>query len=199
MPRAFTEQERHEIKHKLQEVAKQLLLHHAMNKISVDDLVDQTMIAKGTFYLFYKSKEILFYDVFRQEHDAIQEEFINQVRLNSSNMDAHKLTTIIVSLYKKLENTFILPMAFRGDLELLMRKIPKDLVNEHNEQDYFSMEQLFHALPDLEAYDIEVFTSALRIALVSIMHKQDISDEHFDDALRLVIYGITAQLLKEKI
>lgn len=199
MPRAFTEQERHEVKQKLQEVAKQLLLHHTMNKISVDDLVDQAKIAKGTFYLFYKSKEILFYDVFRQEHDAIQEEFINQVRLNSDIMDVHKLTTIIMDLYKKLEDTFILSMAFRGDLELLMRKIPKDLVIEHNKQDHFSMEQLFHLLPDLKGHDVEVFTSALRIALVSIMHKQDIGKEAFDDALHVVIYGIVSQMIKEKL
>ena len=199
MPRAFTKSEREEIKHKLQEVAKQLLLHHAMNKISVDEIVGQTMISKGTFYLFYKSKEILFYDVFRQEHDAIQADFIHQVRVNSSVMDAQTLTAIIVDLYKKLENTFILSMAFRGDLELLMRKIPRELINEHDKQDHLSMQQLFEVLPDLKAYDVEVFTSALRIALVSIMHKQDISNEHFDDALRLVIYGIAAQLLKEKI
>lgn len=198
MPRAFNENERKEIKQKLQETAEYFLLHHSMNKISVDDLINEAKIAKGTFYTFYDSKELLFYDVFLKLHDSIQNEFISQVKNIGPIIDAKQLTDVIFDLFKTLDETFIFKMAVRGDLERLMRMLPKSLHDEHIIQDQLSMKQLFDILPNIKTLEIEVFSSALRLALISIMYKQEIGEERFDEALYVVLYGIVKQMMGEK-
>ena len=198
MPRAFNEHERQEIKNKLQKTAEYFLLHQSMSKISIDDLVKEANIAKGTFYSFYENKELLFYDVFRIRHDAIQDEFLRQVKRVGPDINAKKLTNIIFDLFKTLDETFILKMASRGDLERLMRKIPESLIADHMERDQLSMQQLFTALPQVAHQNVHVFSGAFRLALVSIMHKKDIGEDVFEDALYLVIYGIILQMMKEK-
>ncbi len=44
----------------LLEIGKVLLLQYGIKKTTVDDIVNEANIAKGTFYLYFKSKEDFF-------------------------------------------------------------------------------------------------------------------------------------------
>ena len=59
MPKTFTDSEREYIKERLIEEAKKSLSQHGIRKTTVDELVKRVNIPKGTFYLFYESKERL--------------------------------------------------------------------------------------------------------------------------------------------
>lgn len=62
MPKTFTDKEREYIKKRLMEEAQDCLRLYGIRKTTVDELVKRANIPKGTFYLFYDSKELLFYD-----------------------------------------------------------------------------------------------------------------------------------------
>lgn len=47
----------------LLEIGKVLLLQYGIKKTTVDDIVNEANIAKGTFYLYFKSKEDFFYQL----------------------------------------------------------------------------------------------------------------------------------------
>ena len=47
----------------LLEVGKNLMLQYGIKKTTVDDIVAEAKIAKGTFYLYFKSKEDFFYQL----------------------------------------------------------------------------------------------------------------------------------------
>ncbi len=47
----------------LLEVGKKLMLQYGIKKTTVDDIVSAAKIAKGTFYLYFKSKEDFFYQL----------------------------------------------------------------------------------------------------------------------------------------
>lgn len=47
----------------LLEIGKVLLLKYGIKKTTVDDIVNEANIAKGTFYLYFKSKEDFFYQL----------------------------------------------------------------------------------------------------------------------------------------
>ena len=73
MPKGFSEQERAAIRTTLHARARALLASSSMRKISVEDLTMSAGISKGAFYLFYASKEELFFAViqeFEAEHQA---------------------------------------------------------------------------------------------------------------------------------
>lgn len=47
----------------LLEIGKKLMLQYGIKKTTVDDIVAEAKIAKGTFYLYFKSKEDFFYQL----------------------------------------------------------------------------------------------------------------------------------------
>jgi AcrR family transcriptional regulator len=197
MPRALDGYEKEQIKLKLLEVAESQLFNVGIKKITVDELVHGANIAKGTFYLFYENKEQLFYEVFRLRHDQIQDQFITELAKLNELPSADKLTDLIFNLYESLEKSFIFSLAKRGDLELLMRKIPESLLNEHIERDNLSTKKLLALFPSIGEARVEVYSAALRIALISIMHKNEVGASTFSEALKLTLNGIIIQMLKE--
>lgn len=64
MPKSYSEQEREYIKTRLKEEAAKCLAQYGVRRTTVDEIVKRVNIPKGTFYLFYKSKELLLFDVF---------------------------------------------------------------------------------------------------------------------------------------
>jgi AcrR family transcriptional regulator len=197
MPRALTEHEKEQIKIKLLEVAENQMFNVGIKKITVDDLVKGAQIAKGTFYLFYENKERLFYEVFRLRHDEIQGRFITDLSNCTLPLSADKLTGLIYNLCESLDQSFIFSLAKRGDLELLMRKIPESLLTEHIEKDDLSIKKLLTLFPHIEDPRIEVYSAAFRIALISIMHKNEVGAFAFNEALKLTLKGIIVQMMEE--
>ena len=63
MPRAFTDAERERIRERLLAVGRELFARYGLRKTTVEELARASGIAKGTFYLFFPSKEALYAEV----------------------------------------------------------------------------------------------------------------------------------------
>lgn len=59
MGKAFTEQEREQLKIKIQDVGLKLFREKGLKKVSIRDITSEVGIAQGGFYTFYKNKEAL--------------------------------------------------------------------------------------------------------------------------------------------
>lgn len=69
MPKCYTNQEKDEIKRRLMEEAGYCMAQYGIKKTTVDELVKRVGIPKGTFYLFYESKERLLWEVILVAHE----------------------------------------------------------------------------------------------------------------------------------
>lgn len=198
MPKSFTENEREYIKKSLKQEAKECLKLYGIKKTTVDELVKRVKIPKGTFYLFYDSKELLLFDVINDVQDEIQSQVIEELQVSRGNIDSEELTELLFRLYKKVENTFLLNILTNGELELLMRKLPLDTVKEHLVQDDFAIEKILGVILHKTDIDIKDFSGALRGIFMSMLHKREIGEDIFDGALKLMIRGIAIQLMEEQ-
>lgn len=63
MPRAFTDVERERIRERLLAAGRELFSRYGLRKTTVEELARAAGIAKGTFYLFFPSKEALYAEV----------------------------------------------------------------------------------------------------------------------------------------
>ncbi len=59
MPKSYSDKERDNNK-RLKEEARLCMEQYGIRKTTVDELVKRVKIPKGTFYLFFQSKELLF-------------------------------------------------------------------------------------------------------------------------------------------
>ncbi len=197
MPKAFSVQERETIREQLKMEARQCLQTLGMKKTTVDELVGRVRIPKGTFYLFYASKELLFFDVLMDFHNAMQAELIAALQQQQA-FDAKGLVSVLYSLFKRVDGSFLATMIQNHNIELLMRKLPPQLVQEHMQTDDLSMERFLSLLPvSIDEHRVQVFSAALRAVFLSMLHKAEIGQAVFDEALQLMLTGIVSQLLEE--
>lgn len=198
MPRAYSDQERAYIRKRLHEEAVLCIKQYGMRKTSVDELVQRVNIPKGTFYLFYPSKEMLFFEVIMDFHDTVQAEVLKAAGALKGDMTPDTLTDLLFRFCKMADDSVLVPMIVSGDLELLMRRLPDEVVAAHQAQDDFSVQQLAAMLPEAEGKNLELFSAALRAVFLLLLHKREIGAPMFDDVLKMLLRGVSIQLFEEK-
>ncbi len=199
MPKTFSDSERTYIKNRLMEEAQACLIRYGMRKTTVDELVKRVKIPKGTFYLFYPSKEVLFFDVFCAIQNELQATLLRWINELQGNVNADTITELIFRLFKQVDSTFLYSFISNGDLELMMRRLPPEAVKEHMQTDDFSMKRLISLLPGVQAEgNTEIFSAVLRAIFCTMLHKREIGEDIFDDVIRVMLRGVVLQLLEEE-
>lgn len=197
MPKSYSSQEKEYIVKRLKEEAYNCLNLYGVKKTTVDELVRRVNIPKGTFYLFYDSKEILLFDVVNDLHDEIQEHFIREANLIKGRITAENLTNLLFEVYKMVDDTFLLKVMTNGELELIIRKLPNEIVEKHFRDDYAMMEKFMELIPNGKKKNIEYYSGAMRGIFLTMLHKREIGEEVFDGSLKLMINGLVIQLMEE--
>ncbi len=197
MPKKISENERSYIKERLIEEARQCLMQYGVRKTTVDELVKRVDIPKGTFYLFYRSKELLLFDVLKEFHDEIQEQLLAKINNLDGMITPDQLTEIFFDLYRSVEASFLLPLMTNGEMEYLIRKLPKELASMHAVKDDLQVEELVSLVPNMRAEKIKIFSAALRAIFLSMLHKHEIGEAVFEDALMIMIHGVVIQMFEE--
>jgi hypothetical protein len=106
------------------------------------------------------------------------------------------MTAIIFKLYKSLDGSYLLKLMTSGELELLFRKLPAEFSEIHAEKDDFRVEELVSMVPNMKKENIRVFSAAIRAIFISLLHKQEVGEEVFDEALRIMIRGVVIQMFE---
>ena len=198
MPKVLSQHERDAIKESLKKEAAHCLHCMGVKKTTVDELVRRVNIPKGTFYLFYASKELLFFEVLMDFHDEVQAQLIDSLIQSKDSLDANAITEILFKLFKQVDDSFLATLIQNNDLELLIRKLDPDVIAAHEKTDDMSMERFLSLLPvTLDQRQISVFSAALRAIFFSLLHKQEIGVEVFDDAIKAMLGGIVSQILEK--
>ena len=196
MPKSYSEQEREYIRKRLKEEAAQCLARYGVRRTTVDEIVKRVNIPKGTFYLFYKSKELLLFEVIQEQQENVNRELYQAIsEMADREFSAEKLTDVIFEFFKMTEKMPILKLLDIGEVELLVRKLPREIVEEHFQDDTDTIEKMFTLLPVKKEVDIKVISAAFHAIYFATLHKAEIGEEQYDEALRALIYGIVTQFI----
>ena len=196
MPKSYSEQEKEYIRKRLKEEAAKCLAKYGVRRTTVDEIVKRVNIPKGTFYLFYKSKELLLFEVIQEQQENVNRELYQAISdIADTEFSAEKLTDVIFGFYKMTEEMQILKMLDVNEVELLVRKLPREIVEEHFQDDTDTIEKMFTLLPIKKEVDIKVVSAAFHAIYFATLHKAEIGEEEYDKALRILIYGTVTQFI----
>ena len=196
MPKSYSEQEREYIRKRLKEEAAKCLARYGVRRTTVDEIVKRVNIPKGTFYLFYKSKELLLFEVIQEQQEKVNRELYQAIsEIAESSFSAEKLTDVIFGFYKKTEEMLILKLLDVGEVELLARKLPREVVEEHFQDDTDTIGKMLALFPVKKEVDTKVVSAAFHAIYFATVHKAEIGEEQYDAALRTLIYGVVTQML----
>ena len=141
MPKGFTEREKALIRTKLLEQGRQLFATYGIKKTSVEDLTSAAGISKGAFYLFFDSKEELFFELLEQ----FEADFKANLTAGAARSDAPPRERVRALLKEALalwKTNALFTHFGREEYGHLLRKLPEERVAAHARRDDISAAEL---------------------------------------------------------
>lgn len=133
MPRAFNEVEEKLIRKSLRETGRKLFEKRGISKTSIEEITKASLISKGSFYKFYASKEILFFELLEEAQDKVRSPLTEPVNGKATRIEFEKRIT---DLIKHIRHEPLLKfLADSHELRKIARKIPHEKLSEHQERD----------------------------------------------------------------
>ena len=196
MATAFTTEEKEVIRKKLHKVAKECLQWYGVKKTTVDQMAAMVDISKGSFYNFYSSKEMLFFAVLEEYQIDIMNRLTEQLDMEAK-IDTSRLVELLYDFYQGFRYSFMYTIFKNNEMELLIRKLPKEAITNHHLIDDRMVKKIVSRINIKENVSVEIVSALFRTIAMTILHIEEIGEEQFDIALKFVIQGIVEQITKE--
>ena len=196
MATAFTTEEKEAIRKKLHEVAKECLQRYGVKKTTVDQMAAMVDISKGSFYNFYSSKEMLFFAVLEEYQIDVMNRLTEQLDMEAK-IDTNRLVELLYDFYQGFLYSFMYTIFKNNEMELLIRKLPKEAITNHHLIDDRMVKKIVSRINIKENVSVEIVSALFRTIAMTILHIEEIGEKQFDTTLKLVIQGIVEQITKE--
>ncbi|WP_398577304.1 TetR/AcrR family transcriptional regulator [Streptococcus cristatus] len=196
MATAFTAEEKEAIRKKLHKVAKECLQRYGVKKTTVDQMAALADISKGSFYNFYPSKEMLFFAVLEEYQIDVMNRLTEQLDMEAK-IDTNRLVELLYDFYQDFRYSFMYTIFKNHEMELLIRKLPKEAITNHHLIDDRMVKKIVSRINIRENVSVEIVSALFRTIAMTILHIEEIGEEQFDTTLKLVIQGVVEQITKE--
>ena len=196
MATAFTDEEKKVIKKKLHTVAKECLQRYGVKKTTVDQMVVMANISKGSFYNFYSSKELLFFAVLEEYQVEIMNRLTEQLEQENL-INTNQFVQLLYDFYQNFRYSFMYTIFKNNEMELLIRKLPKEVITTHHLLDNGMIEKIVSRINIQENITVEIVSALFRTIAMCILHIDEIGGKQFDTVLKLLIQGIVREITEE--
>ena len=196
MVAAFTAEEKEVIKRKLHTVAKECLQRYGVKKTTVDQMAALADISKGSFYNFYSSKEMLFFAVLEEYQIDVMNHLTEQLGMETK-IATKRLVELLYDFYQDFRYSFMYTIFKNHEMELLVRKLPKEVITNHHLIDDRMVKKIVSRINIRENISVEIVSALFRTIAMTILHIEEIGEEQFDTTLKLVIQGVVEQITEE--
>ena len=189
---AFTEYETEQLRKALLKETRHYAVTLGMKKTSVDQLTKAVGIAKGSFYKFYESKEMLFFAVLEGIHSELYGVADQALSETASLPTSERVAKAILAVCKRLSDTGDM-IFIENDAKLLLQRLPEEVKKVHYHDDETHIRQL------LEKYDLVPKSgTSLAVATVfglilTVSHKEQIG-ELYPQVLETLVNGTCREL-----
>lgn len=207
MPKIYSDSEKENIIKNLKKEANILMLEKGVKKTTVDELVKRAGIPKGTFYLFYPSKEMLLFDVSQDFHAQVDSyltngvyEIIRDKNLSINDLDfsdcVEEFTDVILGAMEITYNSCLKVLLIPESMNLILSKVPDEILEKHRKDDGSIGNGLFQRLAIKNGLRVEAVVGAFMMIIFGGMYKREIGEANWKESMRIVIRGIVIQLLR---
>jgi AcrR family transcriptional regulator len=199
MSRAFSEEQKSDLKERLLQHGYELFVKQGLKKTSLEELTQPIAIAKSSFYLFFRSKEDLYLELLMRERARIEDRVMAATFLSTGDT-CESLVRFIRAVLLEIENNKLTCRLLSDPEEhALLSRYGSTASWKINSQDavqkvlpYIKQGQARGEIIDRDpAMLIRVLLTVPLVAL----HKEAIGEDDFQDVIELLIHvlarGIT--------
>lgn len=198
MPRPFTEPERHEIRERLVATARVHFGIRGYRKANVADIAKEAGIGKGSVYLFFESKAVLFMAVAERVEAEGRESYLRDARerhLPTARARLEHLLTFRVGAVDR--DPFIKVVLDPEETASLVRDLPPEVATAHQKADVDFFERLLATWRDEgveHTIDARMLTAVLRALYLVLLHRELVGHDPIEEVLDLLSSGVSTTL-----
>lgn len=206
MPKLYSDEEKKNIIAKLKKEANTLMQEKGVKKTTVDELVKRVGIPKGSFYLFYPSKEMLLFEVSQDFHEHVDEyitsgfcKIINSKNKSMDELDfsdcVEEITDVLLGAMEITYHSCLRVLLIPESMKLILSKIPNEVLEKHRQEDRHIGGKLFKGLSVKNGMSLDAVVGAFMMIIFGGMYKREIGENNWKESMRIVIRGIVLQLV----
>ncbi|MGE6258502.1 TetR/AcrR family transcriptional regulator [Heyndrickxia sporothermodurans] len=194
MPKIVDENEKQRIKELMFEKGVNLIKQKGIKKVTVEDITKATGIGKGSFYLYYNSKEELLYDILKR----CEFNMFNRIEALKSNNISKKEKAIKAAKEIFLAPDSIILYVTPTDFENLLRRLPSEIYEQEKEKakDYFKRTTDIFEI-DENACDINVLSQLMDGLSFVASNSNNFYSDGRQEALEILVTAIAEYIAGE--
>lgn len=182
MSKSFSEHERSTINQKLIQSCEECWSRYGYKKTSVGEISQMAGISTGAFYLFYKSKEMLFIETAQLVSDRFFSILEKDIPPQPTKHDFAKAIKLMT---KELENADWF-LSLSDEFEMLSRKLPPNYLEQVQIKDVSNFSQVIEKYHLTPKFNTEKMTVILR-ALIMMLHSKKLVGKGFNSAFEFIL------------
>lgn len=196
----FNEQEKKYIRNQLLQHGRQLFGELGLKKTSISDLTKRVNIAQGSFYLFYESKEELYFEILEQDESYIREELFHKILLKDKLTKAAFHDFLKQALQYLDESPIVRQLFDQSTMNQLLRKLPQEKLAGNHQGDidflvpYIEKWQADGAMKQLEP---AIIVSMIRSLVILSLQKEMIGDMNYKSTMDQFIKMLSEDLIQD--
>ncbi len=194
MPRIFSQAERDRIEKSLLDAARDCLSLYGVRHTSVDEIVRRAHIAKGTFYLFYDSKEELFLSLAGSFVTGLETWYPEMLQNLDENHIVTSLTAILFRTAERFLDEGIYRLLDSENAALIRRKVSEERYLQMQKDIGESFYMLFSYFSIDDSEEISKFMKAYRAVLILFLREEE--RKEMLAAAETLIRGLVLQLVQ---
>ena len=189
---AFTEDQNETIRRDLIREARRCGVTIGMKKTSVEQLTRAVGIAKGSFYKFYESKEMLFFAVLENVHSELYGVADHALSEANGLPPSERAAKAVLAACRWLSETQALVFV-ENDAEFLLRRLPDEVKTAHYHDDETHIRALLEGGGLQPKGGIALAAAAIRGLILTVSHQEQIG-ELYPQVLDILVRGVCKEL-----
>ncbi len=200
MVKAFDDREKELICNNLLEKGRGLFARYGLKKTSIKNLTDAVGIAQGSFYKFFDSKEELYFTILEREEEILKNELLSVFFQTDKEKESFR-QMLKQGLIAAAENPFLKQIFLEEEYELLIRRLPQEKIDAHQQRDtdaLLPLITLWQSEGKMITQDPQLISGIIRAIFLLTLHKKEIGEKYFAAIMDLLIDLITDGLFTGK-
>jgi AcrR family transcriptional regulator len=200
MPKPFSAAERERIRERLLSAGKRSINKVGIRLLSVDELVKEAGISKGSFYSFYPSREDFILSVFESWENEYRGALLKEIT-EGEDAPRMRMERFFLGAFDILEREPGLARTGFKDIERLMEGLPPERLAAHQAADDKALSEAFARWSRdgllAPGFD-QAFRGLVPALFVLAMHKEDFPPGSYGPATRLIAEALAMRITEPK-
>lgn len=192
MPKGFSEEEKITITHKLLAECKKNWQIYGYKKTSIDVLCQNTGISKGAFYVFFDSKESLFYQVITQTQAQLYELVEQHL---SENPSKYGIAKALKEVFAEYCNSSFMYDTKSTDFQAFLNKLSKEQRNQLNDLGHAKTEFMLRK-PFLKLKIEEKLAMSILTAMLTVVSQKDNIPSNITEVFSFMIDNLIEKIFE---